>query len=147
MKALVAGPAALLAIFEAFLIVSASMGAHPFWRVTEVMSLSEAVALRDGPGIMRRLEAGANPSVRGPVRAGWLDSQFREVTPLEAAAFKRRPELVQLLLTNGAALDAQSWAHLRCSAANHGYGDVVAALEAARPDGVVIVCTGEERFW
>jgi len=147
MKALVAGPAALLAIFEAFLVVSASMGAHPFWRVTEVMSLSEAVTIRDGPDIMRRLEAGADPNVRGPVRAGWLDSQFREVTPLEVAAFNRRPELVQLLLANSATLDAQSWAHLRCSAASQGYGDVVAVLDAVRPAGVVSLCRGGERFW
>jgi hypothetical protein len=138
---------AALVVFELAMLTSAVRGRHFLWPLEEPRNLSEAIALRDGLGAIRRLEAGSDPNERGLVRAGWLDSAARWVSPLEAAAFNRRPELIGLLLAHGATLDPASWLHLRCAAANKGFGDVVETLDRAKPANAPTGCKASVTFW
>ena len=147
MKSLALTPLALLVALECASLVSAVSGRHLLWPFSATENLSEAIALRDASDALRHLAAGADPNARGVVRAGWLDSEARSATPLEAAVYNERPELVELLLTHGATLDAASWRHLRCAAAHAGRDGVLGVLDRAKPTAAAATCTEGEAFW
>ena len=66
----------------------------------------------------------------------------RVATPLEAAVLARRPEIVQLLMHEGAAMDERSWRHLHCVAAEIGQDDVIKGIDAYRPaTAAAVSCT------
>lgn len=80
---------------------AAVAGANPFWH-WEPLNLSEAAALRDAGEVSRLLESGADPNAAYDVRAGFLFTTARRLTPLEAARVADRPEIVDLLRAGGA---------------------------------------------
>ena len=139
-------PTFLLAAVEMNMLIIATFSDHPLWR-SETLNLSEAAALRDTAEVARLVERGEDPNIRRTVRAGFLDDKANEVTPLEAATFNRRPEVVHLLMTNGAKLDDSAWRRLRCFAQRNGGDDVAAELDTWRPAGVLPQCSGDERAW
>lgn len=93
-------PLALVALTVVYLALAAG-NANPFWR-SEPLNLSEAAALRDAGEVARLLEAGADPNATYEVRAGFLFTTARRLTPLEAARLAGRPEIVGLLRSDGA---------------------------------------------
>jgi hypothetical protein len=141
-----AAPAALVAALELGVLVATAVGDHPLWR-SEALNLSEAAALRDAAEMVRLIVRGDDPNLARPVRAGFLDSMSREVTPLSAVTYSNRPELVELLMTHGATLDAPTWTRLHCYARQNGRADVAGALEAWRPAEAGRECSGGERPW
>jgi hypothetical protein len=139
-------PAVVLAVIELSMLVFAIFGDHPLWRY-ESLNLSEAAALRDAAEIVRLIDLGHDPNTRRTVRAGFLDGDAHEVTPLAAATHSDRSELVDLLMSKGAKLDAASWARLRCFAQHNGRHDAASALDAWRPAGATVDCSGSETVW
>jgi len=139
-------PACVLGAVEIGMLVIAMFSDHPLWR-SETLNLSEAAALRDAAEAARLLERGEDPNIRRTVRAGYLDGNANEVTPLEAATFNRQPELVHLLMTYGAKLDESTWRRLRCFAQHNDGDDVAAELDTWRPSGVLLECSGAEQAW
>jgi hypothetical protein len=73
----------------------------PVWH-HEALNLSEAAALRDAGEVARLIDAGADPNATYEVRAGFLFTTARTLTPLEAARLAERPEIVGLLRADGA---------------------------------------------
>jgi len=142
----VAGPAVVLAVVEASMLVAAIFTDHPLWR-SEALNLAEAAALRDAAEIVRLIDLGHDPNARRTVRAGFLDGDAHEVTPLAAATYSDRPELVDLLMSKGTKLDAASWARLRCFAQEQGRDDAASALDAWRPASATLNCSGSETVW
>lgn len=134
----VAGPALLLAALEAGMLVMAAVGEHPRW-TSEPVNLSEAAAVRDNAEVARLIESGEDPTVRRPVRRGLIGERM-EVTTLEAAALVRRSDLVDVLVALGVRPPAAEWLPLYCAARGAEDGDMMASLDAMRPDGVAIEC-------
>jgi len=86
------------------------------------------------------IEAGADPNIEYALRPDVL--AVSRATPLEAAVLARRPEIVQLLMHEGAAVDERGWHHLYCIAADIGEDDVIEAIDAYRPSTVAAAsCT------
>jgi hypothetical protein len=102
------------------------------------LNLSEAAAVRDLGEIVRLIELSEDPDAPRDVRPGFLADQAVRATPLEAAIAVRDPEVVRVLLVNGAAMDAQVWSHLRCSAEGD---EMTAYLDRRRPPEAIIDCT------
>jgi hypothetical protein len=95
------------------------------------LTLAEAAALRDQGEVARLIEAGADPNEEYALRPDVLATN--RATPLEAAVYARRAEIVHLLMHEGATMDERSWRHLHCVAAEIGEGDVIEAVDAYRP--------------
>src|SRR5574340_573857 len=96
------------------LIVSTAVS----WREPRV-NLAEAVILKDGGEMQRRLWAGADPRARerGRSEQGMVDGQGDLwLTPMEAVIFRNRTDLARLLLLNGAVVDPAEAVRLRCLA-------------------------------
>jgi len=119
---------------------AAAFGYTPtFWQGGP-LTLAEAAALRDQGEVARLIEAGADPNAEYALRPDVL--AVNRATPLEAAVLARRPEIVRLLMHEGAAMDERSWRHLHCIAAEIGQEDVAAAIDAYRPaTAATISCT------
>jgi len=110
---------------------AAAFGYTPtFWQGGP-LTLAEAAALRDQGEVARLIEAGADANAEYALRPDVL--AVNRATPLEAAVLGRRPEIVELLMHEGAAMDERSWRHLHCIAAEIGQEDVAAAIDAYRP--------------
>ena len=127
LAAAAAGPPLALTAFAAWTLAAAAFGAHPLSHPAS-LNMSEAAAARDVATIAAMLERGESPDVRHPVRPPLLDSWGGEFTPLEAGAIAGRLEVVHLLLTRGAALDARRRTELACVALRRGYADVAEYL-------------------
>ena len=141
------GPAVIVAGLDAAGLMMAAVGDHPRWPNTH-LNLSEAAAVRDQAEVVRLIEGGDTPNARRPVRPGLLGNDVQiQATPLEAAMSERRTEIMGLLFERGASLTPADWLRLRCAAQAREYGDVVATLDARRPDQVAIACSGDESFW
>ena len=110
-----------------------------FWQ-GGALTLAEAAALRDQAEVARLIEAGADPNIEYALRPDVL--AVSRATPLEAAVLARRPEIVQLLMHEGAAVDERGWHRLHCIAADIGEDDVIEAIDAYRPSTVAVAsCT------
>lgn len=144
--AAVAGPALLLAALEAAFLVGGLADAQIRWPVY-TLNLAEATAVRDTAEVARQLEDGADPNRRVTVRAGLLARGPVASTPLEAAVFIRRTELIRLLHQHGARLDPDAWNHATCYASRLELGEIVAALAPFAPPAAPLTCAGNEELW
>lgn len=144
---LTAGPALAVAGWDASGLLMSTVSDHPRWPDLE-LNLSEAAAVRDHAEVTRLIERGDDPNARLAVRPGLLGNDNEvPATPLEAAISERRPELVDMLLEQGARPSSEDWLRLRCVAEQRNYTDIVAVLDVRRPDGVEIRCLGTESLW
>jgi hypothetical protein len=109
-------------------------GAHPLWHPAS-LNMSEAAAARDVATVAAMIERGEDPGLKHPIRPPLLDSARGELTPLEAGAIAGRLEVVHLLLTRGAAVDAHRRSELACEALRRGYRDVAEYLGGAASGG------------
>lgn len=125
-----AAPVAAIA-FCAATLATASAGHTPAFWSGGTLTLAEAAALRDQGEVARLIEAGADPDREYALRPDILATT--RATPLEAAVAARRPEIVQLLMREGATMDEGRWRHLHCVAIDIGAADVIQAVDAYRP--------------
>ena len=131
LAACAAAPPLAATVFCAALLGAAVFGNTPtFWK-GGALTLAEAAALRDQGEIARLIEAGADPDAEYPLRRDVLATT--RATPLEAAVAARRPEIVSLLMHEGATMDEPRWRHLHCLADDIGDADVLQAVDAYRP--------------
>ena len=135
-----AAPAlAAVAVSAAIVIMAVANDAPPFWRGGS-LTLSEAAALHDQGELVRLIASGNDPNGVYTLRADVL--AVRALTPLEAAVGARRPEMVDLLIRHGAAVDSNAWRRLHCFAMATGGADVVQMLGRFRPPGSETSCDG-----
>ena len=66
----------------------------------------------------------ATAFIAAAVRAGFARNEAQMLTPLEAAVGIRRGDMVEVLLENGARMDAATWTRLICFADVVEAGDV-----------------------
>ena len=139
-------PGALLIVATAAMLLGLPFGVDPLWQV-EPLTLPEAAALHDSGEIVRLIDLGEDPNVAGPVRPDLLRNDAQVVTPLEAAVGARRADIVELLLENGAVMDAARWTRLMCFAEVIDAGDVRDLLQPRRPAGASDACEGVQTPW
>ena len=128
-----------VAVSAAITVMAVTNKAPPFWRGGS-LTLSEAAALHDQGELVRLIASGNDPNAVSALRAGVL--AVRALTPLEAAVGARRPEMVELLIRHGAAIDVDAWRRLHCFAMATGDADVVHMLDRFRPAGSETSCGG-----
>lgn len=95
-------------------------------------NLSEAAALGSAAETVRRLSLGDSPYRIEAVRSELIASQVMHVTPLEAAVYSRRLELIQLLDSRGLLADDPLRRTLACLAADIGAADIAEHLARGR---------------
>lgn len=122
-----AGPAVLWLVLAAA-ITGAGLAGYGALAAPRDVTLSEAVALRVPAEVVKLIRAGADPAAPARVRGGIIREHPSMLTPLEAAVVTRRPELVRLLVQEGAVLDDTNYLVLSCLAADSGFDDVLAVL-------------------
>ena len=144
--AAVAIPGAVLIVATACLLLALPLGIDPLWQV-EPVTLAEAAALRDTGEFMRLIDRGQDPNRAQTVRADLLRNEPVVITPLEAAVAVDRPEVLQVLLDNGAVLDNAIWTRLSCFAREIGADDARTVLDARRPAGAADECDHVETPW
>lgn len=133
----VSAPGALLGLTWLTTLILAGGGIPAPWR-TDPLNLAEAAALRDGGTVAALMSNGADPSRIYVVRAGFLFERAARLTPLDAAVAAGRPEILQLLIDGGLAMEASDWSRAWCS----GDEGVRQVLEGVRPAGDVAPCAG-----
>ena len=112
----VAGPT-LIAVAALVTFVTLEASGHTPLATPPPVNVAEAVAWGDAARAVAFIRVGQDPNRRWPVREGVLDLRGEvHVTPVQAAILSRRPELVGLMLRNGARLD-NGTAHACLSAA------------------------------
>ena len=139
-------PGALLIVATAAMLLGLPFGADPLWQV-EPLTLPEAAALHDSGEVVRLIDLGEDPNAAGPVRPDLLRNDAQVVTPLEAAVGARRADIVELLLENGAVMDAEMWTRLMCFAAVVDAGEVRDLLQPRRPAGASDACDAVQTPW
>lgn len=139
-------PGSMLITATAAMLLALPFGIDPLWHV-EPLTLAEASALRDNGEVMRLIGLGADPNKPGTVRADFVHDEAQVLTPLEAAVGARRADMVQLLLDNGAVMDATNWTRLVCFAEVVEAQDVRALLEEWRPADASDTCVGVQTPW
>ena len=144
--AALAVPGTLLILATAVMLFGLPFGIDPLWRV-EPLTLAEAAALRDNGEVVRLIDAGEDPNKAGTVRAELLRNDAQVVTPLEAAVGIDRPDMIEVLLDNGAVLDAMTWTHLMCFAASIEADEAVDFLEPRRPADAATACDHVQTPW
>ena len=102
-----------------------------------VLNPAELVVEDDPPALIRRLRAGDSPVAAYDMGSDVLAPPTRTMTPMEAAAYRDRGSMLNLLVREGVPVDDATRAHLLCIAERTGSKDVIAML--ARP-GVSAVC-------
>jgi hypothetical protein len=135
---LVSAPIVALATAGALSLMLGAGGNNPVWR-SEPLNLAEAAALRDIGEVARLLSQGADPRAERHVRAGFLYTYPARLTPMDAAVRGDRPEIVQLLLDSGLALDADTWRRAWCTASTD---EMRRTLIAAQVPGSSRACDG-----
>jgi hypothetical protein len=99
--------AAVLPVIVAFIALAVFVvcevgGARPF-AVAPDANVAEAVAFGDAAQALGFVMTGQDPNQRWPIRQNLLDSRgVVHVTAIEAAILARRPELVGLMMRQGA---------------------------------------------
>jgi hypothetical protein len=139
-------PGVLLIAATTAMLIGLPFGADPLWEV-ETITLAEAAALRDNGEVVRLIESGEDVNATSPVRQDILSARSLVLTPIEAAVAAERADMVELLLDQGARLDAILWTRLMCFSASVEADDVQALLEPRRPEGSVEDCDGIEIGW
>jgi hypothetical protein len=139
-------PGTLLILATAVMLLGLPFGIDPLWRV-ESLTLAEAAALRDNGEVVRLIHAGEDPNKAGPVRAELLRNDAQVVTPLEAAVGIDRPDMIDVLVDNGAVLDAATWTHLMCFAKSIEADEAIDFLEQRRPADASIACDHVRTPW
>ena len=130
-------PACLVNAGLATGLLLAPFDRHPLWLQPD-LNLSEAAAVRDAAEIVRLIEEHSeDPNAIREVRPGLLADQAIRVTPLEAAVAAKDVEIARVLLVNGAAMNAEIWNHLRCSADGD---EMTEFLDRRRPPDSVLRC-------
>ena len=81
------------------------------------------------------------------MRAELLRNDALVVTPLEAAVGIDRADIMEVLLDNGAVLDAMTWTRLMCFAASIEADEVVDFLEQRRPADAATACDHVQTPW
>jgi len=114
------------------MLLGLPFGVDPLWQV-EPLTLAEAAALRDNGEVVRLIDLGEDPNRPGAVRPNFLRNEGLVLAPLEAAVGARRADMVELLLENGAVMDAAMWTRLVCFAEVVDAGDVRKVLDPRRP--------------
>ena len=135
-----AAPALMIAGARGLALILAAFGHHPMWPEWD-LNLSEAAAVRDDAEVVRWIEQGQDSGNKLVVRSGLLFDYPVSLTPLEAAAAAGNANTINLLFRAGAVLEPEDWSRLRCEAER---SDVVETLEAHRPSGAELRCTGTE---
>lgn len=141
-----AAPGVALTVATMLLLLGLPFGIDPLWHV-EPLTLPEAAALRDNGEIMRLIDRGADPNRAGTVRANFLHNDPLVVTPLEAAVGADRTDVVEVLIDNGATIDATTWTRLVCFAAAIEADDARSFLEQRRPAGASDDCGQVDIPW
>jgi ankyrin repeat protein len=139
-------PGAVLILATTAMLLGLPFGVDPLWQV-ETLTLPEAAALRDNGEVVRLIDLGEDPNSAGPVRQNFLRNDAQVVTPLEAAVGARRGDMVELLLQNGAVIDAAMWTRLICFAEVVDAGDVRDVLERRRPANASDQCADVRTPW
>ena len=139
-------PGVLLITATTAMLIGLPFGADPLWTV-EPMTLAEAAALRDNGEVVRLIASGQDVNAPSAVRPDILSARSLVITPIEAAVAAERADMVELLLEQGARLDAILWTRLMCFSASAEIDDVRALLEPRRPEGSVENCDGIEIGW
>jgi len=139
-------PGVLLIAATAVMLIGLPFGVDPLWKV-EPITLSEAAALRDNGELVRLIDSGEDVNGTSTVRPDILSAHPLVITPMEAAVAAERADMVELLLEQGARLDAALWTRLVCFAASVEADDVQALLESRRPEDAVEHCDGVEIGW
>ena len=81
------------------------------------------------------------------MRAEFLRNDPLIVTPLEAAVGADRVDMMEVLLENGAVLDAATWTRLMCFATAIEADEPRALLEQRRPDDASLACDHVQTPW
>lgn len=123
-------------VATALMLAGLPFGMDPLWHV-EPLTLAEAAALRDNGEVVRLIRGGEDPNKATPVRAEFLRNTAVTVTPLEAAVGIDRADMVNVLLENGATLDARTWNHLVCLAISIEADEAKELLETRRPADIL----------
>ena len=139
-------PGTLLIVATAVMLLGLPLGLDPLWRV-EPLTLAEAASLRDNGEVVRLIHAGEDPNKAGTVRAELLRNDAQVVTPLEAAVGIDRPDMIEVLLDNGAVLDATTWTHLMCFATAIEADEAIDFLEQRRPGDAATACDHVRTPW
>ena len=135
---LIAAPALMITAARGLALILAAFGHHPMWPEWR-LNLSEAAAVRDDAEVVQWIEQGQDPNIKLVVRSGLLFDHPVSLTPLEAAAEAGNANTINVLFRVGAVLGPEDWRRLRCGA---GRSEVVETLEAHRPPGAELTCTG-----
>lgn len=94
---LVAAPPLVLGLVCVVLTGLGLVGANPFWS-SSVLTMSEAAAMRDPATVLVLMEQGQDPYAAYPIRAGLIDADGLELTPVEAAVREDRFEVAAVIL-------------------------------------------------
>ncbi|MEQ1895980.1 MAG: hypothetical protein ABL971_01175 [Vicinamibacterales bacterium] len=132
---LAAGPIVLALLLVVFYVVTEQAGMRLL--TDRALNPAELVIEDDPPGLIRRLRAGDSPVATYDVGSDVLARSARRMTPMEAAAYRDRGSMLDLLVREGVPDDDAMRAHLLCIAERMGSRDVIAML--SRP-GVTAVC-------
>jgi hypothetical protein len=146
MVAALAVPGTLLILATAVMLLGLPFGIDPLWRV-EPLTLAEAAALRDNGEVVRLIHAGGNPNAPATVRAEFLRNDPLTITPLEAAVGSDRPDMIEVLLENGASLDAATWTQLMCFATAIEADEAMDLLARRRPGDASPTCEHVQTPW
>lgn len=132
---LAAGPIVLASLLAVVYAVTEQAGLPLL--TDRALNPAELVMEDDPPGLIRRLRAGDSPVAAYDMGRDVLAPPRRTMTPMEAAAFRDRGSILNLLVREGVPVDEAMRAHLLCIAERMGSKDVLAML--SRP-GVTAVC-------
>jgi hypothetical protein len=139
-------PGGLLILATAAMLCGLPFGADPLWEV-DTITLSEAAALRDNGEVVRLIESGVDVNTPGAVRQDIVAARALVLTPLEAAVASRRADMVELLLEQGAQLDAATWTRLVCFSNSVKATDILSLIEPRRPVAATENCDRVDIPW
>jgi len=123
-----------------------AFGNHMLWPPTP-MTLPEAVWLDDGGAVVRLIQNGAAPNAKGTLRAGLVGDTSVEATPLEVAVLSMRPEMVDLLVREGATVDESSAVTLICLARTVEAESIAEYFKARMPNVTDVNCEDVRPPW